>query len=60
MKTAEQWSVRVQNSKEPWEVLISEIQNDAINGKLDELQKENDCLRAIGRVSNEQRNTIST
>jgi|ERR1035437_1296501 hypothetical protein len=29
MKTAKQWAARVQNSKEPWEKLVAEIQSDA-------------------------------
>lgn len=30
MKTAKQWAARVQNSKEPWEKLVWEIQSDAL------------------------------
>lgn len=30
MKTAKQWAARVQNSKEPWENLVWEIQSDAM------------------------------
>ena len=30
MKNAKQWAARVQNSKEPWEKLVWEIQSDAM------------------------------
>jgi hypothetical protein len=50
MKTAKQWAARVQNSKEPWEKLVWEIQNDALTtaaDKVAEIAHEQSSGRAV-------------
>lgn len=49
MKTAKQWAIRVQNSKEPWEKLVMEIQVDALNEAI--MHCQNEHLETISDMS---------